>query len=266
MKLILGLLIVVALMPLQSVLAGEGFAFDHSAYARIFDAYITDGSVDYAKLKPRREALGQYVKMLESLSRANYEEMSRDEKIAFWINAYNAAAVKLIVDHYPLRKRLGWKALAYPENSIQQIPNVWDRKVLEVFDEPLSLNHIEHQILRKEFHDPRVHFALVCASLGCPVLRSEPYQGDKLDTQLNKQVRGFLADPKKARYDEPDDTLYLSPIFKWFRKDFESAGGILSFVKTHSPEKAKEKISDKTEIEWLKYNWNLNERMRNAED
>ncbi|MBI4115190.1 MAG: DUF547 domain-containing protein [Candidatus Omnitrophica bacterium] len=244
----------------ESAFASAEFTFDYSAYAKVLRGYAVNDRVDYLKLKRERQGLNEYMKSLESLSKENYEEMSRDEKIAFWINTYNAAAVKLVIDHYPLQKRFGWKALAYPENSIQQIPDVWARKVLKVFDESLSLNHIEHQILRKEFQEPRIHFALVCASLGCPVIRSEPYQGSKLDAQLNDQVRNFLSDPKKSRYDEATDTLYLSPIFKWFRKDFERADGILSFVKTHGPKEAKEKISEKTKIEWLEYDWSLNEK------
>lgn len=247
-------------MPFESASAGGGFAFNHSLYGKVLHAYVTHGRVDYSKLKHERQDLNEYMKSLESLSRENYEEMSLEEKIAFWINAYNAAAIKLVIDHYPLQKRFGWKALTFPENSIPQIPDVWDRKVLEILGERLSLNQIEHQILRKEFQEPRVHFALVCASLGCPILGNEPYQGNKLDAQLDEQVRDFLADLKKARYDEATDTLYLSPIFKWFRKDFESAGGVLNFVKAHGPKMAKEKISEKTEIEWLHYDWSLNER------
>jgi len=246
-------------MLFESAFASGEFAFDHSAHAQVLQGYVVNGRVEYSKLKQERQDLDEYVKSLESLSRENYKEMSRDEKIAFWINAYNAAAIKLVVDHYPLQKRFGWKALAYPENSIQQIPNVWDRKVLKALGGKLSLNQIEHQILRKEFREPRIHFALVCASLGCPVIRSEPYQGSKLDAQLNEQIRGFLADSRKARYDEAIDTLYLSPIFKWFRKDFEKVGGIIGFIKNYLPQNIANHLSERTKIKWLDYDWSLND-------
>lgn len=245
--------------------AGEGLVFDPSLYGKTLQAYLADGKVDYGSLQKHREDLDAYVRSLGEFSKKDYESMSSNEQIAFWINAYNAITLKVIVDHYPLKRR-GIIGLAFPSNSIRQIPGVWDRKVLEIFGEKLSLNQIEHQILRKEFREPRVHFALVCASRGCPVLRSEPYQGDKLDTQLNEQVRGFLDDTKKARYDEATNTLYLSRIFKWFRKDFEKTGGIITFVKTHWLNETKEKISEKTGIEWLQYDWSLNERMRDGQD
>lgn len=245
----------------EAVPAGrEGFVFDYSTYAKVLRGYAVNGRVDYSKLKHERQDLDEYVKSLESLSRENYEEMSRDERIAFWINAYNVAAIQLVIDHYPLQKRFGWKALAFPENSIQQIPNVWDREVLEVFGEKQSLNHIEHKILRKQFQEPRIHLALVCASLGCPVLRDEPYDGTKLDAQLKEQVQNFLLDSEKVRYDKQTDTLYLSPIFKWFRCDFERIGGLTAFVKTHWPNETREKISENTKIEWLQYDWSLNEK------
>ncbi|OGX04150.1 MAG: hypothetical protein A3G87_00165 [Omnitrophica bacterium RIFCSPLOWO2_12_FULL_50_11] len=247
-------------MPFENAWAGERFAFDHLSYAKVLRGYAVNGRVEYSKLKQERQDLDEYVKSLESLSKENYKEMSRDEKIAFWINAYNADAIKLVTDHYPLQKRFGWKALAYPENSIQQIPDVWDRKAIKVLGRELSLNEIEHEILRKEFREPRIHFALVCASVGCPVLREEPYRGEKLDTQLDEQARTFLLDPRKARYEDASDTLYLSPIFKWFRKDFEKSGGVLSFVKRYLPGEIAKKISEDTKIEWLDYGWSLNER------
>lgn len=254
-------------MPFESAWAGEalpagrqGLAFDHSSYGKVLHAYLTDGKVDYASLKNQRNQLDAYVKSLSELSKKDYENMGPHEKIAFWINAYNAVAIQLVIDHRPLQKRLSWRALAFPENSIQQIPNVWNREVLEVFGEKQSLNHIEHKILRKEFREPRVHFALVCASLGCPILRGEPYDGTELNAQLEDQVRNFILDSKKVRYDEQTDALYLSPIFKWFRSDFERNGGVIAFVKTHWPNETKEKISEKTKIEWLHYDWSLNER------
>jgi hypothetical protein len=105
-----------------------------------------------------------------------------------------------------------------------------------------------------------IYNPLVCASLGCPILRSEPYIADNLDFQLNDQISRFLADPKKFRYDADIDTIRLSPIFKWFKKDFERAGGIILFLKAHLPKGIAGGISEQTKIEWLDYDWSLNER------
>ncbi len=123
----------------------------------------------------------------------------------------------------------------------------------------VSLNDIENNVLRKEFKDPRVHFAIVCASIGCPEIRSEVYTAEKLDQQLSEQIRLFLSDPLKVHYDRTTDTLYLSPIFKWFKEDFQQTGGIIAFVKTYAPAGLFNGISEQTKIEWLGYDWNLNE-------
>ena len=117
----------------------------------------------------------------------------------------------------------------------------------------MSLNQIENEILRKEFQDPLIHFAIVCASLGCPVLRREPYTADQLDRQLDDQVLQFLQDPKKFRYDSAKIELYLSPIFKWFKEDFTA--GPTAFIKKYWPG-----ISENAKIRWLQYDWTLNEQ------
>lgn len=214
--------------------------------------------MNYASLKQSHEPLNAFLREIEAVTQEEYDHWSRDEKLAFWINAYNALAIKMVIDHYPLKKGLSWQALIFPENSIQQIPNVWDKKFLNVLGKKISLNFIENEILRKEFAEPRIHFALVCASLGCPELREEPYLAEKLDWQLENQTQRFLQDPNKFRYDAKSDALYLSPIFKWFKKDFEKSLGIISFVKAHLSDPKGKEISSGTKIEWLGYDWNLN--------
>lgn len=241
-------------------LFSESFDHHYAAFGQLLKQYENNGLVNYQAIQKSPELLNQILTQFENVSKSDYEKWRRDERIAFWINAYNLAGLKTIIDHYPLGKGLSWKALAFPSNSIQQIPNVWNQPALEVFGEKVSLNHIEHEILRKEFKEPRTHFGLVCASLGCPVLQSGPYLADKLDLQLNEQISAFLADPKKFRYNSDTDTLYLSPIFKWFKKDFEQTGGIRSFLNVHLPDGIGKGISEKTKIEWLDYDWSLNEQ------
>jgi len=221
--------------------------------------YLKDGLVNYQAIRKSPELLNRIFDELQSIREGDYEKWTASEQKAFWINAYNVTVVKAIVEHYPIKKGLSWKALAYSSNSIQQIPDIWDRKRIRLLGKNRSLSEIEHKILRQKFKDPRIHFSLVCASIGCPVLRSGPYIGDKLDLQLEDQIRIFLSDRRKAHYDEKSESLYLSPIFKWFGKDFEPSGGVIAFIEKYWPE-PNSKRTDKTEIKWLDYDWSLNER------
>lgn len=258
---IVGLCIFIFQMFLSPGIAAAS-AWDSSCvmWKRVLDQYEEDGLINYQVLKENPNDLNIFLKSVEGANRNEYNRWSRNQKIAFWINVYNALAMKMVADHYPIKKGLNFKALVFPENSIQQIPNVWNQKALEVFGEKISLNMIENEILRKEFNEPRIHFALVCASIGCPVLRGEPYTAERLDDQFNDQIHQFLSNPEKFRYDNSRDTMHLSPIFKWFRKDFNWAGGIPAFVRQYLPEKTADRISGKTKIEWLGYDWSLNER------
>lgn len=255
---IVSLMILSVCNPLQADSNG-GFVFDHSLYAKVLETYLEDGVVDYQKLKKERSDLDHYVQSLASLSVEDYNRMSRNEKTAFWINAYNAITLKVIIDHYPLKRR-GLTGLAFPSNSIRQIPGVWDKISHRVLEKETTLNEIEHQILRKEFEEPRIHFALVCASIGCPKLREEPYVADHLEIQLDDQVRSFMADEEKIRYEAEGDLLHLSPILKWFGDDFDVAGGRLAFVKKYISKEKAAAISRETKIKWLDYDWSLNER------
>jgi hypothetical protein len=227
-------------------------AFDqnHTEWATVLKTFTEDGWVDYAALKVSRAGLDSYSKEVGEVSKEAYEAWSKEEKIAFWINAYNAFTVQTIVDHYPTK-------------SIKKIPNVWGEKRFLVLGEKRSLNQIEHDILRKEFKEPRIHFALVCASIGCPALKDSPYTGKDLNSQLDSQVRDFLSDKSKAVYDEKTGTLQLSPIFKWYGEDFKEFGGVLGFIslkaKHYLPNEMEGKITPKTKISWLGYNWDLNE-------
>lgn len=230
----------------------ESLAFDqaHRGWGEILKTYTEDGFVDYSALKESGGGLESYLKAVENVSNDEYTGWSKDEKAAFWINAYNAFTIHTIIDHYP-------------KKSIKKIPNVWDEKRFATLGQKWSLNQIEHEILRKEFSEPRIHFALVCASLGCPTLKDEPYTASDLNSQLDSQVRDFLADTAKARYDEKKDTLWLSPIFKWYREDFEKAGGIIVFLQTkgkhYLPPDIEGKVNPRTKISWLGYDWGLND-------
>lgn len=241
------------------LLASPAAAFDgtHATYGVVLKTHLQGNRVDYKALKAAPEQLDAYLASLAAVKPAEYEAWPRAEKIAFWINAYNAYTIKAILDHYPIKS--SWKAsLRYPKNSIRQIPGVWDKLKFAVLGRQLTLDEIEHGILRKEFKEPRAHMALVCASLGCPVLREEPYTGAALDAQLDDQARRFLATPSKFRLDREKGVAYFSPIFKWFKEDFKPspAAFMMRFV---SAEDRAFLEAGKFRTEWLDYEWALNE-------
>ncbi|PIQ89601.1 MAG: hypothetical protein COV72_02245 [Candidatus Omnitrophica bacterium CG11_big_fil_rev_8_21_14_0_20_42_13] len=234
------------------------FASDYSSWQKFLDLYLKDGLVNYSAVQTNPALFNTIVSQLENVKKEEYDRWSQDEKKAFWINAYNIEAMKLVLVHYPLKRSLGLQALRYPANSIQQIPDVWNQEALTVLEKEVSLNDIENEILRKEFQDPRIHFAIVCASLGCPVLHDEPYVFDQLDSQLNDAVTKFMQNPKKFNYDGSTNTFYLSLIFKWFKEDFEKAGGSIIFIKKYIPQN--KNLPDSGKIQWLEYDWSLNEK------
>lgn len=155
---------------------------------------------------------------------------------------------------------MGFQAIWYPAESIQQISDVWEREVFNIIGKGISLNYIENDVLREEFRDPRIHFAIVCASRGCPILREGAYTAERLEGQLDHQVRLFLSDRDKFQYEAKSDILYLSPILKWFQEDFERVGGIVSFIKKYIPQDLGLKITDQSNKRWLDYDWSLNKQ------
>jgi hypothetical protein len=246
-----------------------------NSYVKVLEKFVDrQGFVDYKGLKAEPADLEGFVKALEEFELLSYESFSVREKIAFWLNAYNALTLKVIIDHYPIRSSL-FKSLRYPKNSIRQIPGVWSKITFSVMGRDLSLDQIEHEILRKDFEEPRIHMALVCAARGCPLLRQEPYIGEKLDVQLEDQTRKFLSDPQKFFIDNNEGIVYLSSIFKWFGKDFlgkyspkkgyvglsHSKRAVLHFISRHLPVNQQNVLMPaKYKIKYLKYDWALNER------
>jgi len=236
-----------------------GFDSEYPAWNQALLQFAANGGFDYQAIQKDPALLDDFLKSISVLPENEYKKWNEVQKIAFWINAYNALAIKVVLDHYPPKRGLSWKAMAYPEISIQQISNVWDRSLIKIFGEDYSLNRIEHGTLRKEFEEPRIHFALVCAAHGCPPLRKEAYVPERLYEQLDDQARQFFSDPQKAKYDSSEDILHISPILRWFGKDFEKDGGPIEFAKRCMPEEAGRKLSDKAKIKWLDYDWSLNE-------
>ncbi len=225
----------------------------HSAWTEILAGWVADGQVDYAGIeREQRAGLGAYLANLSGACAADYETWRREARIAFWINAYNAFTVRLILDHYPVSsiRKIGWLPLAAFRQRFIPMPGLRGGLV--------SLQEIENDILRAVFREPRIHFALVCAARSCPPLRREAYRERDLDAQLDEQTRTFLRDPSKNRVDRSRRTLELSAIFKWYRADFEEAGGtVQTYVAPYL-----DGVVDVAgfALTFLEYDWSLNDR------
>ena len=219
---------------------------DHSLYGELLQKYVKNGVVDYRGFKSEEAKLDQYLGILE---KTDTRALSRDEQFAFYINAYNAWTIKLILSAYPGIQSI--KDLG----SLFRSP--WKKKIAPIDGEVLTLDNIEHDLLRPRFKDPRIHFAVNCASKGCPPLRSEPYRADALDQQLTEMTEAFVNDPAYNRLE--GNTLYVSSIFKWYSEDFN--GDIVGFFTEYARGDLKDSLTKRAkgiEVEYLDYDWSLN--------
>ena len=237
---------------LASPVAAAGFDQSHAIFDGVLKQYVKNARVDYASLKAHPQDLDRYLNQVAAVSKAEFEKWSEPQQIAFLINTYNAYTLRLIIDHYPLK-------------SIKDIggwfSGPWDQSVVELFGETMDLNTVEHKILRVDYAEPRIHFALVCAAKGCPPLRGEVYTGSLLEAQLADQAKQFLADTNKNRIGASERTVYLSPIFKWYGGDFEKkSGSVLAALQPYWPEKAGS--TDGLKIRYTDYDWSLNEQSK----
>ena len=242
--------LLLSIMTLCTGLTTTGM--DHAPLDAILSHNVKDGLVDYGALKKDRAALDAYLKDGGSVSLSTFQGWPKNDQLAFLINVYNASTLQLIIDNYPLDsiKSLG---------SFLSSP--WDKKSVLLFGKPISLDTLEHKIIRKNYEEPRIHFALVCAALGCPPLRGEAYQGDRLDAQLDEQTRRFLNSEKNNYLDRDKKTLWLSPIFKWYREDFEAAADSLpAFVAPYMLPTENGVILQDFDISFTDYDWTLNDR------
>ena len=222
----------------------------HNIWDGLAKKHINEqGLVDYKAFKKDVKTLDGYLAMLGK--NPPKDSWSKDEKIAYWINAYNANTVKLILDYYPV------KSIKDIGSSIQ-IPFVstpWAKKFIKIGDETMSLDNIEHGTLRKDFDEKRIHFALVCGAMSCPRLRNEAYTPEKLDAQLNDQGDEFLNNPAKNKIDPKKSE--LSKYFDWYKGDWKDDDkSIVYWVNKY----AKTKINEDTDISYVDYNWALNEQ------
>jgi hypothetical protein len=219
--------------------------FDHGRLDRVVSRFVAeDGTVDYAALAGDRADLDAY---LASLATVVPDRLgSRDEQMAYWINAYNAITLAGVLRFYPTA-------------SVKDHRGFWARIITNCGGRDLSLDQIEHEILRP-MGDPRVHAAINCASRSCPKLRNEAYVGERLDGQLDAQCRAFLASTERNRFDHRARVAHLSKVFAWFAADFavEPYGSVRGFVRRYAP--PQEWLAEEFEVRYLAYDWGLNDR------
>lgn len=240
---------------------------DPAPFDSVLARVLSDGLVDYAALKAHPDRLDRYVAALGRTDSATVAGAPRQARLAFWINAYNACALTLVRDHYPI-KPAGFPASlvrslqGVPANSIRQIPDTWNRKFCPVAGKDRALDEIEHQIIRP-MGEPRIHFAVNCAARSCPVLAPEAYRGGALDEQLDAAVGRLIRNREHYRLERGErPTLYLNKVLDWYSGDFGGVDGVVSFLLPYLPpddaQYIRERRSD-LEVEFAEYDWTLND-------
>ena len=219
----------------------------HQQWDKLLKKHIDEsGMVNYKGFQEDNAALGAYLKTLsDNVPQSSWSE---NEQKAYWINAYNAFTVSLILQNYPV------KSIKDIAGTVYKVDTPWDIKFINIGGKKYDLNNIEHGILRKKYNDPRIHFALVCAAISCPKLRKEAYTGSQLDAQLEDAGKDFLNDKSKNRINA--DRTDLSQYFSWYKDDFTKNGSFVNFINKYS----ETKINSNTKIGYLDYNWSLNEQ------
>ena len=219
---------------------------DHSLYASLLSRHVNDGVVDYQGFKDDEAILDQYLGVLVAV---DPDALPTNEKFAFYTNAYNAWTIKLILSRYPDIRSI--KDLG----SLFSSP--WKKKIARIDGGLLTLDQIEHDILRKQFKDPRVHFAVNCASKSCPPLQGEPFTGSRLNDQLNRAAMAFINAPRFNRME--GDTLWVSKVFDWFSEDFHDdvIGYFIKFADAPLSDQLM-KYKGQIKVKFLDYDWSLN--------
>lgn len=219
----------------------------HERWDSLVKQHVTPaGWVDYRGFQRDSNRLRAYLDLL-SRHHPNEQFWSRDERLAYWINAYNAFTVKLIIDHYPV------ESIKDIKRGIPFVNTVWDIKFIDIEERTYDLNNIEHGIIRPKFDEPRIHFALNCAAESCPKLRNEAYTAERLEAQLTDQAEYFLQETSKNVI-RPHQ-LKLSKIFNWYKGDFTGNGTLIEYLDQYT----EVDIQPDAGIEYLDYSWALND-------
>ena len=251
MKTTIGICLVLSVAVLYTIPEAKADGFDHSKFDRILKEYVDEkGLVDYNGIAKD----GRFPEYMQTLENAKAEALSRDGQLAFWINAYNAVTIDKVIK---------WK----PEKSVREtlIPGLWTATKFfttqdhMVAGRKLSQDNIEHDILRKQFNDPRIHFAIICASRGCPPLPRIAYTEENVQQRLEEETRAYINSSRGTRIDRAENTLYVSKLFEWFADDFvKKSGSVMAFMRTYVDKEIRRFMESDPKIGYLEYDWALN--------
>ncbi|MCK7595108.1 DUF547 domain-containing protein [Pseudomarimonas salicorniae] len=248
--------------PLLQAAPQAGFDHGHGAWSGLLERHVSwrpDGHasvVDYAGFESDRSALKAYLKALSAVPDETFQGFGRDEQLAFLINAYNAFTVELVLG--------GWPEIESIKDLGSLFRSPWRQRFFDLLGQRRHLDEIEHELIRgnPRLADPRIHFAVNCASIGCPALRPEAYVGTRLDAQLDDQTRRFLQD--RSRNGIEDGALRVSPIFDWYEEDFGASDAPWDFLVRHAawladtPAEAARIRARQPRLRFGDYDWSLN--------
>lgn len=259
------MLLGLGLMLVSMLVRAGAFDQQHTVWTQLLQDHVVwirggvASQVDYDGFAADRDKLDQYLASLSAVTESQYQGWTRNQKLAFLINAYNAFTVRLILDHYPgiesIKDIGGW------------FGSPWKQAFFELRGQKHSLDDIEQTMIRKHFREPRIHMAVNCASIGCPALADTAYVASDLDAQLTRAVNRFLSDHRRNRYDDADRTFKVSAIFDWYGEDWNADSGypqgVRGFLVDHlsrlsngaTPPRPEVRAAD---IEYLDYDWSLN--------
>ena len=221
---------------------------DHNIWNGILKDYVDDiGAVNYQEIQKDSLRLNQYLKVVSS-NHPNDKNWSKNEQLAYWINAYNAFTVHLIIRNYPT------ESIREIAGSIPFINSAWDYEFIIIENHLYDLNDIEHGIIREYYPEPRTHFALVCAAKSCPILRNESYEPETLQEQLQEQAVDFIND--KSKNTISNEVSEISKIFMWYNGDFNENMELWEYLNKYSSIK----LNETSEIDYVDYDWQLNDQ------
>ncbi|MGF1446961.1 MAG: DUF547 domain-containing protein [Pikeienuella sp.] len=235
--------------------AGSQIRIDHGPWDRFLAQFVaTDAAgvnrVAYGRVGPaEKSALAAYIAQLEAV---DPRDLGGAEQLAYWINLYNAATVRLVLDHYPVESIREIGAGLFDDGP-------WSREVATVLGRKLTLDEIEHGIIRPVWNEPRIHYAVNCAAVGCPNLSRTAFRGATLEAQLAAAERAFVNDPRGIRLE--GDALVLSKIWLWFREDFaEDEAGLLERLRETAQGRTAAALAGRRKVDRYAYDWDLNDR------
>ncbi len=238
-------------VDLRTQQPAEGTVFSHNLFEQVLQEHVDEnGQINYTKLKANPEKLEAYLDLLAVTKPT--EEWSYNAQLAFWINAYNAIVIKGVIDHYPTTS----------VRRVKLFRGFFYRLKFQVAGKTYTPNQIEHGILREEFPDPRVHFALVCASSSCPPIGKRAFSAETIEERLETLTFNFIQNPEHVRIDRAKRRIYLSKIFKWYEDDFmEGYDGVVDFLADYLPTEDVEFLETQdVKFEYVDYDWTLNDQ------